>query len=62
MSLVINPLKGKTHYGWHFEQNVYSLDSVVRAVKAGEGSGNIPKVIEIKYEDRQTDSGRDDAQ
>ena len=38
------------------------MESIARAVKAGEGSGNIPKVIEIEYEDRQTDSGRDDAQ
>lgn len=60
MSLVINPLKGKTKYGWHFEQNVYSLDSIARAVKAGEGSGNIPKIIEIVYE--RIDSGRNDAQ
>lgn len=42
-----NPLKGKTKYGWHFEQNVYSLDSLVRSLKAGEGSGNIPKIIEV---------------
>ena len=25
-----NPLKGKTEYGWHFEQNVYSEDSNCR--------------------------------
>ena len=42
---IINPLKGKTSNGWHFEQNVYTIDSIVRAVKAGEGSGNIPKII-----------------
>lgn len=47
---IINPLKGKTSNGWHFEQNVYTIDSIVRAVKAGEGSGNIPKVIEIRDE------------
>lgn len=42
-----NPLKGKTPYGWHFEQNVYSEDSrCCRSVKAGEGSGNMLKVIE----------------
>lgn len=41
-----NPLKGKTSYGWHFEQNVYSLDSkCIRSLKAGGGSGNIPKII-----------------
>lgn len=40
-----NPLKGKTEYGWHFEQNVYEIDSLVRSLKAGEGSGNIPKII-----------------
>jgi DNA (cytosine-5)-methyltransferase 1 len=50
MCLVINPLKGLTDYGWHFEQNVYSMESVARAVKAGGGSGNIPKIIEIVYE------------
>lgn len=47
---IINPLKGKTSNGWHFEQNVYTIDSIVRAVKAGEGSGNIPKIIEIRDE------------
>ena len=45
---IINPLKGKTINGWHFEQNVFTKDSITRAVKAGEGSGNIPKVIEPK--------------
>ena len=40
-----NPLKGITRYGWHFEQNVYLVDGVTRALKAGGGSGNIPKVI-----------------
>lgn len=45
-----NPLKGQTEYGWHFEQNVYEIDSLVRSLKAGEGSGNIPKIIEV-YED-----------
>lgn len=42
-----NPLKGKTEYGWHFEQNVYEIDSLVRSLKAGEGSGNIPKIIDM---------------
>lgn len=45
-----NPLKGQTEYGWHFEQNVYDWDGLVRAVKAGGGSGNIPKIIEV-YDD-----------
>ena len=42
---VINPLKGKTKYGWHFEQAVYDKHGIIRALKAGGGSGNIPKVI-----------------
>lgn len=42
---VINPLKGKTEYGWHFEQQVYDEEGITRALKAGGGSGNIPKVI-----------------
>lgn len=46
-----NPLKGRTEYGWHFEQNVYSEDSLVRTLKSSEGSGNKPKVIlnELNY-------------
>ena len=48
--VVINPLKGKTKYGWHFEQNVYDANGITRAVKAGGGSGNIPKIFEIEYD------------
>ena len=44
---VINPLKNKTPYGWHFEQEVYDENGIARAVKAGGGSGNIPKVIQV---------------
>jgi DNA (cytosine-5)-methyltransferase 1 len=47
---VLNPLKGVTDYGWHFEQEVFLADGIARAVKAGGGSGNIPKLIET-YED-----------
>lgn len=43
---VINPLKGQTGNGWHFEQEVYDKDGIARAVKAGGGSGNIPKVMQ----------------
>lgn len=43
---VINPLKGQTNNGWHFEQQVYDAEGIARACKAGGGSGNIPKVIE----------------
>lgn len=45
MSNIINPLKNKSPYGWHFEQNVYDTNGLIRSVKAGGGSGNIPKVI-----------------
>lgn len=45
-SAIINPLKNKTKYGWHFEQNVYDSTGLIRTLKAGGGSGNIPKVIE----------------
>ena len=42
-----NPLKGISGQSWQFEQNVYSEDSkCIRTLKAGEGSGNIPKIIE----------------
>ena len=43
---IINPLKDKTPYGWHFEQNVYDDNGLIRSLKASEGSGNIPKTIE----------------
>ena len=43
---VINPLKGKSPYGWHFEQQVYDANGITRTVKANGGSGNIPKVID----------------
>ena len=44
-----NPLKGISGQSWQFEQNVYSEDSkCIRTIKAGEGSGNIPKIIENK--------------
>ncbi len=43
---VINPLKDKSDYGWHFEQQVYDENGLTRAIKAGGGSGNIPKVIQ----------------
>jgi len=42
---IINPLKDKTDFGWHFEQNVFSEDSITRALKSSEGSGNKQKVI-----------------
>lgn len=45
MSEIINPLKGKSPYGWHFEQEVYDPNGIVRVIKAGGGSGNIPKII-----------------
>src|SRR5699024_9147718 len=44
--VVINPLKGKTINGWHFEQEIYDSKGITRAVKAGGGSGNIPKTFE----------------
>ena len=47
---IINPLKGKTDYGWHFEQNVYDEKGITRTVKAGGGSGNMLKVIKISKE------------
>ena len=43
--VVINPLKDKSCYGWHFEQNVYDVRGITRSLKAGGGSGNIPKAI-----------------
>lgn len=43
---VINPFpKGTSGMSWFFEQQLYMPQGIARAVKAGEGSGNIPKVI-----------------
>lgn len=50
---VINPLKGESQYGWHFEQEVYDQEGITRAVKSAEGSGNIPKVLVPSYRIRK---------
>jgi DNA (cytosine-5)-methyltransferase 1 len=42
---IINPLNGISNKGWHFEQQVYDANGITRTVKAGGGSGNIPKVV-----------------
>jgi DNA (cytosine-5)-methyltransferase 1 len=42
---VINPLKGISGKSWQFEQQVYDENGSARTLKASEGSGNIPKVI-----------------
>ena len=52
---IVNPLKGKTEYGWHFEQEIFSPNGMIRAIKAGGGSGNIPKVI-LYEEDNDTET------
>ena len=44
---VMNPLKEKTEYGWHFEQNVYDKKGISLAIKSSSGGGNIPKIIEL---------------
>lgn len=49
--MIINPLKDKTEYGWHFEQNVYDKNGETRALKASQGSGNMLKVIEGEIEE-----------
>lgn len=44
--VVKNPLKGKTNNGWHFEQNIFDVEGLARTLKAGGGSGNIPKIVQ----------------
>ena len=51
---VINPLKGKTGNGWHYEQQIYDTTGIARSVKAGGGSGNIPKILEEKETESYT--------
>lgn len=43
--LIERPLKGLTKNGWHFEQNVFSKNSIASTLKAAGGSGNIPKIV-----------------
>lgn len=43
--VVINPLKGISGKSWQFEQQVYDENGCARTLKASEGSGNIPKVV-----------------
>ena len=50
--VIINPLKGKSDYGWHFEQAVYSEEGITRALKSTEGSGNKAKVL-LNYKIRR---------
>ena len=47
---IINPFGDADELSWWLTQNIYGIDGVSRAVKSGEGSGNIPKVL-IEYED-----------
>lgn len=38
---------------WWEEQNIYNEEDILRSLKAGGGSGNIPKVIETRYRIRK---------
>lgn len=51
---ILNPLKGKTEFGWHFEQKVYDINSkCTRALTASEGSGSREKVLLQDYRIRK---------
>lgn len=43
--VVIKPLKGISGKSWQFEQQVYDENGCARTLKASEGSGNIPKIV-----------------
>ena len=45
IGVVVNPLKGISGKSWQFEQQVYDENGSARTLKASEGSGNIPKVV-----------------
>lgn len=55
---VLNPLKGKSLFGWHYEQGVYDFKGLTRALKSSSGSGNIPKVLDSEGNIRKL-SGKD---
>ena len=38
-------MKEKSGLSWFFEQQVYGIRGVARALKSCEGSGNVPKVM-----------------
>ncbi len=40
-----NIKKGTSGYSWFYEQQTYTKNSLTRTLKAGGGSGNIPKVL-----------------
>lgn len=42
---VLRPLSGATNKSWFFEQSIYDPNGIAASLKAGGGSGNIPKVI-----------------
>lgn len=48
---IVNPIRGKSGFSWFFEQYVYDPRELARAVKAGNGSGNTPKVFYV-YENK----------
>ena len=48
--IVINPLRGGTDKSWFFEQQVYSISGISRAIKSTDGSGTVPKVMIEHYE------------
>lgn len=54
MTEIQNPLKGLTEYSWHFEREVFLPSGIIRTIKAGGGSGNIPKVILYEEKDDTT--------
>ena len=40
-----NIKKGTSGFSWFYEQQTYSQNSLARTLKAGGGSGNIPKIL-----------------
>ena len=49
LSLTLNNIqnikKGSSSFSWFYEQQIYTRWSKTRTLKAGGGSGNIPKVL-----------------
>jgi DNA (cytosine-5)-methyltransferase 1 len=52
---IINPLKGKTKFGWHCEKNIFDKKGISRAVKASGGSGNQLKILQLNQPKHSND-------
>jgi DNA (cytosine-5)-methyltransferase 3A len=54
---IINPLKDKTKYGWHYEQGVYAI-KIPEATKCGYALAHEGQAVDISFPNSKTRRGR----